>query len=137
MPHAEIAGKMVRSTAQSVGLDLFATEEVLIPPQEQRVVPTGVHSDLVECFALIVDRSGLAAKFGVGRLAGLIDPDYTGEWKVVLVNFCGKEPFVVRKGDRIAQAVFFDQQQVWNRVFGPEVIVKKQERTDGFGSTGN
>lgn len=132
--YANVTGKLVRATKGSVGFDLYATEEVVIPPQSHAVVGTGVYSEMEGCFAVLFDRSGLAAKLGVGRMAGLIDPDFDKEWKVIMHNFGGKEPFVIRKGDRIAQAVFFDFQQCWMRLSGVEHL--QQERTDGFGSTG-
>lgn len=132
--YANLTGKLVRATKGSVGFDLYATEEVLIPPQTHAVIGTGVHSEMEGCFAVLFDRSGLAAKFGVSRMAGLIDPDFDKEWKVVLANLCGREAYQVKKGDRIAQAVFFDFQQCWQRLSGVEHL--QQERTDGFGSTG-
>jgi dUTP pyrophosphatase len=131
---AVIEGRLRKSTPDAVGYDLFATEDVLIPPQTHAVVGTGVSSQLMGCFAVLFDRSGLAAKYGVGRLAGLIDPDYLQEWKVVLANLCGREAYQVKKGDRIAQAVFFDLPKV--RVIGTQVEVGTEERKGGFGSTG-
>lgn len=131
---AVIEGRLRKATPDSAGYDLFATEDVLIPPQTHAVIGTGVRSDLRGCFAVLFDRSGLAAKYGVSRMAGLIDADYTEEWKVVLANLCGREAYQVKKGDRIAQVVFFDQQKV--RVVGEQIEFGTEARTGGFGSTG-
>jgi dUTP pyrophosphatase len=131
---ALIYGRLRKATPESAGFDLFATEDVVIPPQRHAVIGTGVSSELRDCFAVLFDRSGLAAESGVGRMAGLIDADYKKEWKVVLANHCGKKAYVVKKGDRIAQVVFFDNQKV--RVVGEEIEYGTEERKDGFGSTG-
>jgi dUTP pyrophosphatase len=71
------------------------------------VIPIGIRIALPEGFeAQMRPRSGLAARHGIGILnsPGTVDSDYRGEVKVVLLNF-GKEPFVVNRGDRIAQMV--------------------------------
>lgn len=132
--YATLTGKLVRQTKGSVGFDLFSTEDVLIPPQTHAVIGTGVYSEMEGCFAVLFDRSGLAAKFGVGRMAGLIDPDFDKEWKVVLANLCGREAYQVKKGERIAQAVFFDFQDCWLRLNGVTHLM--EDRNGGFGSTG-
>jgi dUTP pyrophosphatase len=85
--------------------------------------------------AQVRPRSGLAAKHGVTVLnsPGTIDADYRGEIKVILINL-GDEPFVIRRGDRIAQlvvapvtAVTFDLK---------ESLDETQRGSGGFGSTG-
>ncbi len=98
-----------RATAGASGLDVAAAVEgeVVIPPLGRALIPTG--------FAVAVPpgtevqvrpRSGLALKHGVTVLnaPGTIDSDYRGEVMVLLVNL-GADPFVVRRGDRIAQLV--------------------------------
>ena len=68
-------------------------------------MPTGVAVALPEgCAGLVVPRSGLAARHGISVVngPGLIDPNYRGEVRVVLVNL-GAEPFQGEPGDRIAQ----------------------------------
>lgn len=52
----------------------------------------------------IAPRSGLAAKHGIGVNAGVIDADYTGHVRVILMNFSDKD-FEVKEGDRIAQLI--------------------------------
>lgn len=91
------------------GMDLFAAvaEPVTIQPKEFAVIPLGVKIALPDGFeAQIRPRSGLAAKYGIGILnsPGTIDSDYRGEIRVVIFNF-GNEPFIVNRGDRIAQMV--------------------------------
>jgi dUTP pyrophosphatase len=85
--------------------------------------------------AQVRPRSGLAIKHQIGILTspGTIDSDYRGEIKVILSNF-GKQPFVVRRGDRIAQMIV----QRYARVEWEEV--KSLDETarggGGFGHTG-
>lgn len=98
-----------RMSAEAAGLDLFACveQELLLPPGERRLVPTGVQLQLPPGYeGQVRPRSGLALRHGVTVLnaPGTIDADYRGEIGVVLVNL-GDQPFVVQHGDRIAQLV--------------------------------
>ncbi|CCJ33542.1 dUTP diphosphatase [Caloramator australicus] len=125
-------------TKGSVGLDLYANvkEDTIILPNEIRLIPTGISISLPNGYeAQIRPRSGLALKHGISLVntPGTIDSDYRGEINLILINF-GKEPFTVRRGDRIAQMVI-------NKVEIPEVIeVEELDSTErgegGFGSTG-
>lgn len=128
-----LTGRLQRSTAKSVGYDLFSSEDVLLPSQSYAVVGTGVTTEMDGCFALILDRSGLASKYGVSRRAGVIDPDYRGEWMVCIHNE-GLEGYQIRKGDKIAQVVLFPLTQI--EVVGDGVEQLTVERTGGLGSTG-
>jgi dUTP pyrophosphatase len=126
-------------TKGSSGVDLRAdvlVGAVFIAPGQRAVVPTGIRVRLPKHYdAQCRSRSGLAAKHGLMVLnsPGTIDNDYTGEIKVILVNF-GDDPFIVEPGMRIAQLVFSEQVQAQ---------MKKAEFNDdpnrgarGFGSTG-
>lgn len=96
-------------TSQAAGADLTAAvaAEVTIPPGERALIPTGVTVALPDGYeAQIRPRSGLALRHGVTLLnaPGTIDADYRGEIGIILINH-GQAPFVVRRGDRIAQMV--------------------------------
>jgi dUTP pyrophosphatase len=96
-------------TAQAAGMDLPAAVEgeVTILPGDRKLIPTGFVVVLPAGFeAEVRPRSGLALKNGVTLVnsPGTIDADYRGEIKIILINH-GQEPFVVRRGDRIAQMV--------------------------------
>ena len=87
------------------GMDLFANEQVELPPGESRVVKTGISIELPESTeAQVRPRSGLAAKNGISVLntPGTIDEGYRGEVGVILINH-GKEVFPIEKGMKIAQ----------------------------------
>ncbi|HZG86762.1 dUTP diphosphatase [Paenibacillus sp.] len=100
----------VKMSAGASGYDLHAAvgEPVTLAPGERKLIPTGLALAMPNGLeAQIRPRSGLAFKHGITTLntPGTIDADYRGEIKVLLVNL-GSEPFVVRRGERIAQMVF-------------------------------
>lgn len=119
-------------------MDIYAAVETdtIIPPGETALIPAGFSIELPPGFeGQVRPRSGLAIKHGIGILnaPGTIDSDYRGEVKVILSNF-GKNPFTIRRGDRIAQLVIASFSRVeW-------VEVERLESTDrgagGFGHTG-
>jgi dUTP pyrophosphatase len=120
------------------GLDLRAAVdgELTLHPGEISLVPTGLAISLPPGYeAQIRPRSGLALKHGVGMVntPGTIDSDYRGEIGLVLINW-GKSPFVIKRGDRIAQMVV-------TRVSRAQVLeVDRLETTErgegGFGHSG-
>jgi dUTP pyrophosphatase len=125
-------------TAGSSGLDLRAAVhgELTLHPGDIRLVPTGLAISLPPGYeAQVRPRSGLALKHGVGMVnsPGTVDSDYRGEIGLVLINW-GKAPFVIRRGDRIAQMVV-------TRVSRAEILeVDRLETTTrgegGFGHSG-
>ena len=109
LPHFEGLDLPKYQTEGSVGLDLSAAcqEDIVIPCGERRLVPTGICIALPLSYeAQIRPRSGLALKNGITlpNSPGTIDSDYRGEIQVILLNL-GQEPFVVKRGTRIAQMV--------------------------------
>lgn len=95
-----------RGTPGSAGYDLYSTDGFIIMPGHRVVVTTGVSVELPNgTYGRIAPRSGLAVKHGVDVLAGVVDPDYTGELKVVLVNTDLRRAFMIRPGYRIAQLI--------------------------------
>jgi dUTP pyrophosphatase len=92
---------------EDAGLDLRSIEAVTLPPNEARLVPTGLSIELPPGYeAQIRPRSGLAFKHSitVPNAPATIDPGYRGEIKVILLNL-GKQDYTIEKGDRIAQMV--------------------------------
>jgi dUTP pyrophosphatase len=119
------------------GADLHAAEDVELLPGERAVVGTGVAIAVPEGYAAFVHpRSGLAARHGVTLVnaPGTVDAGYRGEIKVTLINTDAKEPFRLRRGDRVAQLVV---QRVERALFTPvERLPESVRGTGGFGSTG-
>ena len=97
------------ATAGSSGLDLSADVEgeVILKPGEIKLISSGVYVSIPEGYeAQIRPRSGLALKHGVSLVntPGTIDSDYRGLLSLIMINH-GKEPFTIRRGDRVAQMV--------------------------------
>jgi dUTP pyrophosphatase len=110
LPNSKGLGLPVKASQGSSGLDLLACVEdkLELGPGEFALIPTGLCVEIPYGFeAQVRPRSGLALRNGVTVLntPGTIDSDYRGEVAVVLINL-GKQPFEVRRGDRIAQMVF-------------------------------
>ena len=118
----------------AAGADLHASEALVIAPGERAAVPTAIHVELPpRHVGLVWPRSGLALRHGIDTLAGVIDSDYRGEVRVVLVNH-GREPFRIEPGDRVAQLLV---QKVERAVFVADDALGATARgTGGFGSTG-
>ena len=123
-------------TSGSAGMDIRSDESLVIQPGERALVSTGLFIELPEGYeAQIRARSGFAVKNGIGLVNGIgtIDSDYRGEIKVCLINW-GKEPFVIEKGDRIAQMVVSRYERViWDAVCDLE---DSGRGSGGFGSSG-
>ena len=108
-----------------------------VRPGQRCIVPTGWAVAIPHGFEMqIRPRSGLAAKFGITVLnsPGTIDSDYRGEVCVILYNSTEHEPFIVKAGDRIAQAVLARVEQF--AIIEALELDDTQRGTGGFGSTG-
>ena len=134
---SEAARPPARAHDGDAGYDLYAAEAASIAPGARASVGTGIALQIPDGHAgLVVPRSGLAARHGIGivNAPGLIDAGYRGEVRVLLLNSDRGQAFEVSPGDRIAQLVVV-------RVEGPPLEeVGKLESTargvGGFGSTG-
>nr|WP_230685228.1 dUTP diphosphatase [Cellulomonas sp. JZ18] len=119
------------------GADLVAREDVVLPPQGRRTVPTGVAIALPDGYAAFVHpRSGLASRHGVTVLnaPGTVDAGYRGEIAVTLVNTDPEHAVELRRGDRIAQLVV---QRVEHVAFVEVDDLPDSVRgAGGFGSSG-
>jgi dUTP pyrophosphatase len=123
-----------RGSDGAVGYDLYSDMECVIRPSERGLVSTGIAVVLPSgVYGRVAPRSGLAVKHGIQVGAGVIDPDYTGEVKVVLFNH-GDKDFEVKKGDRIAQLVL--ERCETPPVKEIEIIEETDRGSGGFGSTG-
>lgn len=129
------------STEGSAGIDLRAAvrEDTVLEPGSRAAIPTGLRLAIPAGFeGQVRPRSGLALRYGLTlpNAPGTIDSDYRGELQVLLWNG-GKEPFVVQRGDRIAQLVIAPVVRARLEPVGPGERLGETERGDGgFGSTG-
>lgn len=126
------------ATPMSAGMDIRANleEPVILRPMERRLIPTGLYIALPEGFeAQIRPRSGLALKKGITVLnsPGTVDADYRGEVGVLLINL-SNEDFVVNDGERIAQMVIAQHEQV--EFVAVEELDETERGAGGYGHTG-
>jgi len=140
LPHFEGLALPAYETADAAGMDLRAAvpddAPITLKPGERAMVPTGLTIALpARHEAQVRPRSGLAAKHGVTCLnsPGTIDADYRGEVKVILINH-GQEPFVIKRGERIAQMVIAPVTRA--ELVQVETLDDTQRGAGGFGSTG-
>jgi dUTP pyrophosphatase len=128
-------------TAGSAGLDLCAAleAELVLAPGERALVPTGFALAIPPGYeGQVRPRSGLALRHGITipNAPGTIDSDYRGELSVILQNG-GREPFVLRRGERIAQLVIAAvAQPVLVEVASAEGLGSSERGSGGFGHTG-
>ncbi len=133
-PEAELPA-YAHGPGEDAGMDLRALEAVTLLPGKAALVPTGLAIELPPGYeAQIRPRSGLALKHSITlpNSPATIDPGYRGEIRVILLNL-GAEPYVVEKGDRIAQMVIARYERVeW--VEGD--LAQSARGAGGFGSSG-
>jgi dUTP pyrophosphatase len=136
LAHGEGLPLPARATEHAAGLDVVAAENVTLAPGERHAVATGFAVAIPEGYEIQVrPRSGLALKYGITCLntPGTIDSDYRGEVKVILANL-GPDPFVVRRGERIAQLV--PAPVLKANFVEVDVLGETARGAGGFGSTG-
>lgn len=132
-------GGLRPATPRSAGIDVRAcldAEELIIPAGERRAVPSGLRVQPLTpgVAGFLYSRSGLGARDGltVAQGVGVIDPDYTGEILVMLLNTSAEERRI-RRGERVAQLVF----QPFVMPAWQEGSLSATERGEGgFGHTG-
>jgi deoxyuridine 5'-triphosphate nucleotidohydrolase len=118
----------------AAGLDLSSIIDITVRAGRMAKISTGLAVAVpLDSYFRLAPRSGLAAKYEIDVLAGVVDSDYRGELIVILKNL-GENDFVVAKGDRIAQGIV-------EKIYLAEVVEVKElpvtERGEsGLGSTG-
>lgn len=114
--------------------DLYAVSGTTLEPGTTAAVATGIALEFPATHgALVEDRSGLAMR-GVTTLAGVIDPGYRGEIKVVIVNLSAAA-VEIKAGDRIAQLRIV--QRIEAQFEEVSELVEAPRGAKGFGSTGS
>lgn len=124
----------IKGTEGAAGWDLYSSENKIIRPSERCSVKTGISLEIPKGnFGSIRPRSGLAVKYGIDTMAGVIDSDYRGEVAVVLVNL-GEFDFEIKVKDRIAQIII--QPCLDLSIELSRRLNSTQRGNNGFGSTG-
>ena len=133
-----------RSNPDDAGMDIYSTEDVVLESRfsgqhsdvdpARAMVSTGLSFEIPQGLGLFVwDRSGLSAKFGVHRVAGVLDSSYRGELKIALVNLSNKQ-YIIKAGDRIAQYIVAPI--ILTRLIPVDQLTDTNRGAGGFGSTG-
>lgn len=125
-------------SAEAAGADLYACldQSVTIAPGETAWIPTGLSLEVPKgCAGLIYARSSMGVKRGLApaNKVGVIDSDYRGEIRVVLLNH-GKTTQTVENGERIAQ--FLITPVLTPAYMEVDELSNTGRGTGGFGSTG-
>ena len=118
------------------GYDLYSRIDAVLEPLSGMVIPVGFAMELPSGYeAQIRPRSGLAAKhhITVTNSPGTVDANFRGEVKVILYNL-GKEPFIIQRGDRIAQMVICELPEI--ELVKATELSETDRNTNGFGSSG-
>ncbi len=121
--------------ASDIGYDISASNDVTLKSNEVTLVNTGIAISLPEqCAGFVLPRSGLSTKHKITLInsPGLIDPGYTGELLVPLMNHGGKD-YEIKTGDRIAQLVLVNTHSVDFKVV--DSLPETDRSSGGFGST--
>jgi dUTP pyrophosphatase len=116
------------------GFDLFASEHIIVKPQERVSVPTGIAVEIGDGYVgLIWDKSGLSHKHGLKTMGGVIDAGYRGEVKVGMINL-SNETYTFEKGHKVAQMLI--QKIEHPTIELVDELSDSSRGTGGFGSTG-
>ena len=117
------------------GLDIYSAEEDYnLKPKERKGFLTGIKMEIPDGYVgLVWDKSGLASKYGIKTMAGVIDSSYRGEISIVLINL-GSEDYLVEKNTKIAQILIQKIEQV--EIEEVEDLENTERGDGGFGSSG-
>lgn len=121
--------------ASDIGYDISASDDVTLKSNEVTLVSTGIAINLPQqCAGFVLPRSGLSTKHKITLInsPGLIDPGYTGELLVPLMNH-GDKDYDINAGDRIAQLVLVNTHGVDFKVV--DSLPETDRSSGGFGST--
>jgi len=116
------------------GMDLYSVKNLNLKSKARCIVPTGIAMQIPNGYVgLIWDKSGLAAKYGITSLAGVIDSGYRGELFITLLN-TSKKDYQIKKGDKIAQILI--QKVCQSKIKIVEELSKTKRGSKKHGSSG-
>jgi dUTP pyrophosphatase len=126
-----------RAYEGDAGYDLHSVVDITLKPFERALIGTGIAIEIPRGYAgFVLPRSGLAIKQGLSLVnaPGLIDSNFRGELKVIAVNLDPNKAIDVKVGDRIAQLVIMDVEDVDFRQVS--ALESSERGSGGFGSSG-
>ena len=119
-----------------IGYDIYSSSENELIPKKVTFIETGISLQLpAGCGGFILPRSGLASKYSITSInsPGLIDPGYTGEIKIPLINH-SDEVYNMNTNERFAQLVLINVNNINFKIVNKLDESKRSDK--GFGSTG-
>jgi dUTP pyrophosphatase len=124
----------MRGSVQAAGWDLYSIEAAEILPGQHKLIDTGISMEFPSgVYGRVAPQSGLALKHGISIGAGVIDPDYSGNIQVLIMNQ-GERPVNLAKGDRIAQLI--PERYFTGSLREVDQVMDTARGSQGFGSTG-
>ena len=112
---SERATLPTRATNSAAGLDIFSAEDNIVPARSQVILSTDIQLEIPDnCYGHLASRSGLATKHSIHVGAGIIDSDYRGNLKLLLLNHSDSD-YHICIGDRVAQLII-------NKIERPTII---------------
>jgi len=116
------------------GMDVYSCEDIIIKANQRALVSTGLAIELPDGYvSLIWDKSGISSKFGITKMAGVIEHTYRGEYKILLFNTSNQD-YVIKKGQKIAQLLI--QPIMTAEIEETQNLSETSRGEGGFGSTG-
>ena len=125
------------ATPNSSGFDLIAQEDIVLRPNNKKLISTGLYVEIPEGYEIqIRPRSGLSLKtpLMIANSPGTIDSDYRGEIKIIIWNTSPSQSYTIRRGDRIAQGVLAKVERAKFVVVDKLSPTERQDK--GFGHSG-
>jgi len=123
-----------QGTSGSAGWDVYASETCKLAARGWKKINMGIALEMPSHLcAVLIKRSGMAAKQGVCGQEGLIDSDYRGELGITIMNN-GDQVYHIKAGDRVGQLLFLPKVHVYLQEV--KTLQKTSRGTQGFGSTG-
>ena len=119
-----------------IGYDLHSSVDIKLASKKVTLVKTAISISLPkDVGGFVLPRSGLSSNHLITLInsPGLIDPGYTGELIVPLINH-GEKNYKIKRGDRSAQLVFINVQNIEFEVVNNHIDSERSDK--GFGSTG-
>jgi len=125
------------ATTNSSGFDLIAQKDIVLRPNNKKLIPTGLRIEIPEGYEIqIRPRSGLSLNtpLMIANSPGTIDADYRGEIKIIVWNTSSSQSYTVKRGDRIAQGVLTKVERAKFVVVDKLTPTERQDK--GFGHSG-
>ena len=134
---SERATLPTRATNSAAGLDIFSAEDNIVPARSQVILSTDIQLEIPDnCYGHLTSRSGLATKHSIHVGAGIIDSDYRGNLKLLLLNHSDSD-YHICIGDRVAQLIIIKIERPTIIEVGESSELSETRRgCAGFGSSG-